>query len=96
MAKTEKEKYYYIKCYMLVNDEYKPYGYFMEFDWIDYVPLHPELDIATVSEIEFAKKYKRRCWAEKMIQKICEETKDNVFLFDDEGKYKYKFEIIEI
>lgn len=92
----EKEKFYYIKCYMRVNGEFKPYGYFMEFDWIEYVPLHPDRDISSVSVIEYAKKYKRKIWAEKMIQKIYDETKDNIFLFDDEGNYKYKFEIVEM
>ncbi len=90
-----KEKYYCIKCYICINGEFKPYGYFYDFDWIYYVPLHPKKDIATISKIEYAKKYKRKVWAEKLIKKIYDETKDNIFLFSEDGIYKYKFEIVE-
>lgn len=92
----EEEKYFYIKCYMLVNEEYQYYGYFEELFITDVFQSHFEKDISTISEKKYAKKYKRKCWAEKMIQKIYDETKDNIFLFNDEGKYKYKFEIVEI
>ena len=92
----EKEKFYYIKCYIRIDEEYRPYVYFMEFDWYCEKRIKPLPDISTISVLEFAKKYKRKIWAEKMIEKIYERTKENFFLFDDEGNYKYKFEIVEI
>lgn len=94
----EKEKFYCIKCYMYIKiiDEFKPYGYFDEIIVADNFQGRIERDIFPISEIKYAKKYKRKVWAEKMIQKIYDKTKDNPFLFDDDGKYKYKFEIIEI
>lgn len=88
------EKYYYIKCYEKVMDEYMDYGYFERIIITDIFQSKREKNISTISDIKYAKKYKSRVWAEKMIQKINEEVKDNVFLFDDEGKYKYKFEIV--
>lgn len=91
----EKEKFYYIKCYIRIDEEYRPYGYFYDFDWIDFGDKFAKIDVGVVT-IEYAKRYKRKCWAEKMIQKIYERTKDNFNLFDDEGNYKYKYEIIEV
>lgn len=92
----EKEKFYYIMCYEKVNDELKCYGYFEEIIITDIFQSHIEKNISTISDIKYAKKYKRKIWAEKMIQRIYEETKDNVFVFDDKGDYKYKFEIVEM
>lgn len=92
----EKEKFYYIKCYEKINGEFKNYGYFEELIITDIFQSQIEKNISTISDIKYAKKYKRKVWAEKMIQKIYEETKDNVFVFDDEGNYKYKFEIVEM
>ena len=90
------EKLYYIKCYELINCEYKYYGYFEKLIITDIFQNKVEINISTISDIKYAKKYKKRGWAEKKIQEIIEKTKKNVFCYVDDGKYKYKFEIIEI
>ena len=92
----ENEKLYYIKCYELINGEYRYYGYFEELIITDIFQDKVEINISTISDIKYAKRYKKRGWAENKVLEIIEKTKNNVFCFDDDGKYKYKFEIIEI
>lgn len=87
-------KCYYIKVDMLVNGEWKPYGYFEELITTDYFQNKPEINISTISEKQYAKKYKYKGWAEKKIQEIYDKTKDNVFAYCDDV-YMYKFSIIE-
>lgn len=92
----ENEKRYYIKCYEMINGEYRYYGYFEELIVTDIFQDKVEINISTISNIKYAKRYKKRGWAEKKIQEILEQTKNNIFCFGDNGKYKYKFEIIEM
>jgi len=87
-------KYYYIKVDALVNGEWKPYGYFEELILTDYFQGKPEINISTISEKQYAKKYKKKAWAEKLIEKIIEETKDNVFVYCDDV-YMYRYNIVE-
>ena len=87
-------KCYYIKVDMLVNGEWKPYGYFEELITTDYFQNKPEINMTTRSEKHYAKKYKYKGWAEKKIQQIYDKTKDNVFVYCDDV-YMYKFSIIE-
>ena len=60
----------------------------------DYFQNKPEINISTISEKQYAKKYKYKGWAEKKIQEIYDKTKDNVFVYCDDV-YMYKFSIIE-
>lgn len=87
-------KYYYIKVEEFINDEWKSYGYFEKIIITDHFQNKTEINIDTVSEKQYAKKYKSKAWANKMIQKILEQTKDNVFLYRDD-KYVYRFNIVE-
>lgn len=87
-------KYYYIKVDMLVNGEWKPYGYFEELIITDYFKNKPEINISTISEKQYAKRYKRIAWAEKKVQEIYDKTKENVFVYNDD-RYMYKFNIVE-
>lgn len=85
---------YYIRVDMLVNGEWKPYGYFDELIITDYFQNRPEFNISTVSDKEYAKKYRYNGWAEKKIQEIYRVTKDNIFLYSNDT-YIYKFYIVE-
>lgn len=92
----EKEKFFYIKVYEKLEGKFLPYGYFDRIIITDIIWNKLEVNIDTISEPRYAKRYKYKKWAENMIQKIYDETKDNEDLFDDEGNYRYKFEIIEM
>lgn len=87
-------KYYYIKVEEYINDEWKNYGYFEKLIITEHYQNKPEINIDTVSDKQYAKKYKSKTWANKMIKNILDQTKDNVFLYRDD-KYVYRFNIVE-
>lgn len=87
-------KYYYIKVEEYINDEWKNYGYFEKLIITGHYQNKPEINIDTVSDKQYAKKYKSKTWANKMIKNILDQTKDNVFLYRDD-KYVYRFNIVE-
>ena len=82
---------YYIKVYENIYGEWKSYGYFEELFCTDYFQGKLDVNISTISDKQYALKYKYKAWADKMIHKIKIATIDNINLYRN-SEYVYKFE----